>query len=36
MAYQMNLAFHVWGMWVIFHPFFDSKTAFIKLFHVKT
>ena len=33
---QMKLTFHVWGLWVVFRPFFDSKTVVIKLFCIKT
>ena len=34
-AYQMKQTFHVWGLWIIFRPFFDTKTVIIKIFHIK-
>ena len=32
----MKQTFHAWGLWIIFRPFFDTKTVIIKIFHIKT
>ena len=34
-SYQIKPTFHLWWLWIIFRRYFDPKTVFIKLFHIK-